>query len=69
MLPLHLLDGSQLANVWCPRFQSSQTCVAIVQSYTLVLDSTKKDYCKLLENTLDEIHRHDIKILQSDFNA
>lgn len=43
------------------RFQSSRTCVEIFQSYTLALDSAKEDCCKLLENTLDEIPRHDIK--------
>ena len=54
------------------RFKTRHTKVTIIPAYapTMKADDSKKDnFYKTLQNVIDEIPLHDIKLLMGDFNA
>ena len=54
------------------RFQTRHAKVTIISAHapTMKVDDSKKDnFCKTLQNVIDEIPLHDIKLLMGDFDA
>ena len=60
------------AHVISVRFQTRNAKVTLIQAHapTMEADDNNKDhFYKILQNVIDEVPRHDIKLLMGDFNA